>query len=439
MIRSGFENKTLKDSPSGSPVLNQYEEGRSRNKSQLSPPHQYSINLMFLNSTFDEKQEYILPRVWRRHDNVEGPLSEILEWKKSNPEASVNFWFDSAYVSQKAIKNTQEKLFSMGGNGIVLRDIRDIPIVKNNPDIFSDNVPIYFRVDLMKFIICLHSMENDKNESAIFTDFLVGSLRKEGLKKMTKEELFSPEMLISLQELGLKAGLDRSGKMENQFLQVMPSAKVLNALKFVINICLNLAATTLNLKICDKEGYPLRLESLSDFIYSELFKPIFFKICLKGLGGLGIRMKGALKAELFDPIRHGYDLFGNTVYGSRWCIATLKEENVEYSSVSESTNFFSLFKNDLSYEGPDIQELFSREVYSEKIGMGDSCNFETLKQREPEGGSKWFKCTFIPMTRENIQEAEVRLPEVREERSLTLMISNLPGPVDNSRTRKKTG
>ena len=59
MIRSGFENKTLKDSPSGSPVLNQYEEGRSRNKSQLSPPHQYSINLMFLNSTFDEKQEYI--------------------------------------------------------------------------------------------------------------------------------------------------------------------------------------------------------------------------------------------------------------------------------------------------------------------------------------------------------------------------------------------
>lgn len=365
-------------------------------KNQPMPPNKYSINLMWLNRTLDTNQTYILPPSCGHGSTADDCLSEVLEWQQSNPDASVTLWFDSQYVTKEAINRTQEKLQNMGSkNSIILRDIRDIPIVKNSPDAFSDNLPIYFRVDLMKFIICVHSIEEDKNQCAIFTDFLIGGVRQGNLKKMTKEELFSPAVLPGLEKYGLKAGFDHMGKLENQFLQVMSTPNVLNALKFIINICLNSAVTTLNFKqrSDNKTDYNIRITSLSNLIYNQLFKPMFLSLAIQGLDELKV------KDESFNPTRHGYDLFGNTVYGERFGTAILKSESIEWLFPDENTNLFDIVCNNGYFRPKTLGELLGRQVYAAKTGDQHNCEFSSLIQRAPADGSKQFKCTFIP-TRE---------------------------------------
>lgn len=85
----------------------------------------------------------------------------------------------------EAVENTQIRLRTLltgmpvpkstAERGVLLQDIREIPIVRDNPDSFSDYLPIYFKVDLIKFILCLHSLENQYDDCVIVSDFLVGN------------------------------------------------------------------------------------------------------------------------------------------------------------------------------------------------------------------------------------------------------------------------
>src|SRR5258708_34897081 len=116
-------------------------------------PSHYSINLMWINLTLDPSKPYICTYT-TESDLITQFLDKAKKWKAANPEAEVNIWYDSKFITQKSLQDTQSVLNKMGQQdssfNIKLRDIRDIDIVKNNPDVFSDNVPIYFRIDLLK-------------------------------------------------------------------------------------------------------------------------------------------------------------------------------------------------------------------------------------------------------------------------------------------------
>ena len=59
--------------------------------------------------------------------------------------------------------------------------------MKQNIDAFSDQIPVYFRIDLLKCIIVIDAIERDSQDAAIFADLEVGDGREH---RMSKEELF---------------------------------------------------------------------------------------------------------------------------------------------------------------------------------------------------------------------------------------------------------
>ena len=212
---------------------------------------QYDINLMWINRTNDPTRELLFPGT--REEIKARVLDSALGWAKQNPNATVNLWYDSQSSTPEALQRTQELIqdCSTEGRTVKLMDIRSLPIVSQNPEIFSGLLPVYFHVDLLKLIIVLNSIQQDGVDAAIFADLQVGDLRQDK-ERLTQPELFSEEKMKALQEYGmLLAGHSREisgagGKgispVENQYLQLIHHEKMLKALQYVINLNLTNAS-----------------------------------------------------------------------------------------------------------------------------------------------------------------------------------------------------
>jgi len=80
----------------------------------------------------DPNQRYIC-----NDDNINKFIDNARDWREKNPKGEVNIWYDSKLISQNSVANTKELLQSSGiAQGVNLKDIRDIDIVKYNPDVF---------------------------------------------------------------------------------------------------------------------------------------------------------------------------------------------------------------------------------------------------------------------------------------------------------------
>ncbi len=201
----------------------------------------YSINLMWINS----KKSSGLTIASNKDAGSFGReiIQPVIKWAKANPEAKVYLWYDSMHTTGEAVTNSREILErALAENGVSnaeLRDIREIPGVKNNPDIFTPMIPIYFRVDILKLLIILDSVERDKCDAAVFSDLEVGDKRP-SRDRMSKQELFNSEVCDFFRTTGLVMGEDEfKGKTENQFIQLYRNPHMLDALRLNINTNFN--------------------------------------------------------------------------------------------------------------------------------------------------------------------------------------------------------
>lgn len=307
----------------------------------------YSINLMWINKKLIKGQTYI--------DNSK-TISELkkklldpaLKWAKANPNAAVNIWYDGVHTEEEAIKHTQDALLSMNtkefsGITIRLRDIREIPIVRDNLDVFSDFLPLYFRIDLLKAIIIVDAIERECNDAAIFSDLEVGDLRPNG-DRMNKEELFSP--LTEVSARFAKSGLilnKNSGYIENQFIQLYNNPKMIFAIKHaVINVNLTRAISALNFK-CEaqlmQEDY---VQSLARAVYPSIQQDVFayyeaitnpeYQLLVRpDIVGKGTRHDTWLP---YNPNEHGYTAFGlQCFFRTRGAIIFQDGEYISVSTV----------------------------------------------------------------------------------------------------------
>ncbi len=198
----------------------------------------YSINLMWINRSFNPEQTYI--RLAKdENELIQKLILPVCKWAKMNPEADVILWYDGAMVDAASVARTKivldNQLKEWGNAKAQLRDLREIPVFAANPDAFSDRTPVYLRIDLLKFVIVLDSIERKGTDAAIFADLEIGDLREDGLR-MGKDELFNPEVISQLNDLGLVIG----NGLENQFIQVINNERITEAIKHVI-INVNLA------------------------------------------------------------------------------------------------------------------------------------------------------------------------------------------------------
>ena len=210
--------------------------------------HRYSINLMWINRTLVHEQKFLSSAKSEEELN-EKLLRPVIEWAVANPDARVHLWYDSVFATQEAVHATlqalQGQMKKSSVSNVTLSDIRSIGIVAANPDCFSDQLPVYYRIDILKAILLVHAMENEGNDAAIFSDLEVGDLRP-GRMRMGKAELFSPAVMDGLRHHGLMLN-EVASRIENQFLQMTRDDRMIRAIKVaIVNVNLLRAVTGLN-------------------------------------------------------------------------------------------------------------------------------------------------------------------------------------------------
>lgn len=264
----------------------------------------YSINLLWINKDKHSSQTYIHPS-----ENCEKLLLPAMKWGIANPEGIVNIWYDSALYNNEIIERTKTALANSSElTNIKLKDIRSIDFVNNNSDIFAKTMPLYFRVDFLKIIICLHELETKSMDGTIFSDLEVGDLRPDG-GRMNKAELFDAITMSKLQQLGMV----KNGA-ENQFIQMIHDDDAITALRYSVNLCLMRAVTIVNENV-----------EIQKYIMPTMYSSPFFCVTENGISTIYhaiktntleakadfLGIKGSHEWIKYNPDEHGYKAFGN--------------------------------------------------------------------------------------------------------------------------------
>lgn len=269
----------------------------------------YSINLLWLNSGRNPRQQYIHPASTPEElDNK--LLLPAIKWAEANPEAEVNIWYDSSlYQGRNAVRNTEGRLSELAGirrcNNVNFKDIRSIGFVNDNRRIFESDMPLYFRIDFLKMIISLHKLKEEGKDASVYSDLEVGDLRSGG-NRMDKAELFDADTMRKLRDYGVV--VNESGyAIENQFVQMVNDDNAIKALRYNINACLSRVVDILNLD-------DFRRESNMSRIYEIPFRHTVFYTAETYRGKLEIKADFVgEKSESgwipYDPDVHGYQLF----------------------------------------------------------------------------------------------------------------------------------
>lgn len=156
-----------------------------------------NINMMWINRKIDSNNQYVFPDIrekgerqlnartlerlaktgafydvrWNQFD-IRIIEDWMIPWLSNNPNKNFVFWYDSRAVSEQQIETTNarfaelQKEFLVAGGSLSLRDIRDLKMVRENELIFSEAVPIYLRVDLLRMIVGLEYLEKCPGQCA---------------------------------------------------------------------------------------------------------------------------------------------------------------------------------------------------------------------------------------------------------------------------------
>ncbi len=198
----------------------------------------YSINLMWINSCLKAEQQFLC-------ENTTRLIQSANSWAVAHPTATINIWYDSQTATSEQVFNTLQLIIHQEiKSRIKFKDIKEIEIVKNNQDLFDCQIPLYWRIDLLKLIIILDEVEKGGLDSALFADIRRGIIN-------SREQLFGGNMEIALQRYGML--LANYG--ENQFHQLVKNPHMQIALKHFINMHFHAIQTILNFSEINKIYY----------------------------------------------------------------------------------------------------------------------------------------------------------------------------------------
>ncbi len=171
--------------------------------SQPIPPEQYSINLMWINKSKEDKKRLYGENDAEFQAKIIDPL---LAWSRLHPKTPIYMWYDSEVASPKAIALLKKTV----GEKIRCRDIREIPVVQQNPAPFTPDIPVYFRVDLLRAICMDYLLETEKRHYCIYSDL--------DFAPFLPNTLFDKRTVDQLDDLGFVMSKDDQIPYENGFL-----------------------------------------------------------------------------------------------------------------------------------------------------------------------------------------------------------------------------
>lgn len=260
---------------------------------QRNYPKEYTINLMWINKKPDINQNFIYPA----KDETElkqNFINKILKWAQKNQESKIVLWFDSQMISKNAIDNTRtiiDQEFAKYRNKIAkveLRDIRDLSYVKKYPEVFSADIPLYFRVDLLRVIAAYCSILADKNLCFVYSDI--------DIEPLSKRQLFDRATLNNLSQYGIvMANQYNLYGFENSFQITTYNENLFKAIKSIL-IKLNILRAYNFLKAPKDDRWKLRCSFFQEVVYKSYYLMFVYFYSLKGLGVLKL-----------DGADHNYD------------------------------------------------------------------------------------------------------------------------------------
>lgn len=207
-------------------LYHRYNVGQEKKLDALRKP--YSINLMWINQQRNLTQTDIFPA-----DQSQNYVNTLVDWAKKNPDSNVNLWFDGALVSSQAATNTQQEILDQAkrigvdASKFALRDVRGLLAVQNNPEAFGSQIPVYFRVDLLRAIALYELVHRDQKSWAVYADF--------DLKPMTKQKIFDRRTLTNLNQHGfVMAKQSNKVGFENAFQIFTYNEQLLQATKLML-------------------------------------------------------------------------------------------------------------------------------------------------------------------------------------------------------------
>jgi hypothetical protein len=204
-------------------------------------PDEYSINFMWIhkdNQDYDEKCHLLGKNINSLFTNV---LYPIVNWTSKQPEAHINFWYDSKRIGNKSstiIQNTLQEIgkFGVSTNNVKFCDIRILDVVKNHPTskFFEKEIVVYFRVDFLKALIANHELtKNNQMKYVVTSDSDMGAI--------CVEQLFDEKTLRQLDEIGYTAGSAGISQEENGFVMLSKQKGLQVHKEFMINKVINTA------------------------------------------------------------------------------------------------------------------------------------------------------------------------------------------------------
>ena len=234
--------------------------------SPVEPVHFYTVNLMWINRKFDPNQQYIYPAC-SEEQLMKKLLQPVYKWALVTQGGVIQLWFDSLLTPKKAVQKTVQLLQGYVAEHpelapILFRDVRELPIVQQHPIIFSDKLPIFFRVDLLRVIAQVHDVSTGVTPYFVYADL--------DIKPLSREELFDEEAMQNLKTFGLVlAYCPKFAGFENNFQMLScHNKKMLEAMNYLL-IELNI-----------QRAY----NALKDTFYVHSHKPSLEKFVKKGIG-----------------------------------------------------------------------------------------------------------------------------------------------------------
>lgn len=187
----------------------------------LISPHIYSIHLMWINKKYNHEQTYIFPE--KQMNNI------VIDWARKNPESIVNVWYDdnSSFLNKSSIENTLNYFEKENVNNVCFKSIRDLERVKKNERLFNDDIPVYFRSDIIRAFIAEDIMIKNKEEWFVYADMDV--------ETMDKKEIFDNNTIRLVNKYGFVMAYEANVvQYENSFQIYKYTPNLLKALQTMV-------------------------------------------------------------------------------------------------------------------------------------------------------------------------------------------------------------
>jgi len=187
----------------------------------------YSIHMLWVNpSPMDPNNapEFLFGKgetVEKQRDHFqEHFVQPIARWATKNFGSTLHVWVDRLFALDAVVARSehavQEALSNQESAHVLFRNMRELEIVNEYPNAFCSEIPVYYRVDLLKACIADHALQTKMSQFVVVTDLDVVPMSKEELFDQKTVTLLTHYGVVMTKEISSHYGFENSFQMFNQ-------------------------------------------------------------------------------------------------------------------------------------------------------------------------------------------------------------------------------